>query len=155
MRQLMSVWYSPVPIPSHFSLFGNTHNYSSIPEKVKPSWKDGFMGHGEKLVVLCLQNRKGTHWSTEMSERYRPPIVTILLHSNYCGIFFFSISHIKRIVFHSVRVKSILVNIGQNTARKLESFEWISTVALLECKVEQLLQLFTTAKQYSNTDVID
>lgn len=37
------------------------------------------MGHGQKLVVLRLHNRNGAHWSTEMSELSRPPILTSLL----------------------------------------------------------------------------
>lgn len=73
------------------------------------------MGHGQKLVVLCLHNRKGTHWSNETSKLYRPPILTI-----YYWLFqrlvveIFSIHHMDEIVLcHDVYIKSVLVNTGQ------------------------------------------
>lgn len=96
--RLLCVCCSPEAIPSHFSLRGQTHSYSSIPEKVKPARTLGFMGHGEKLVV-CLHNRKAH--TGQLDVYPRPPILALLIPgwSSQWLWKFFSICHMLGIVF--------------------------------------------------------
>lgn len=97
---------SPPPPWSH------SHNCSSILEKVKLSRIDAIMGHGQKLVVLCLPNKNGAHWSTEMSELSRPPILNSLLQDiplTGSGLFFLQISHVWNCAVYLFEFKSIVV----------------------------------------------